>query len=656
MPTEKKENSKETLAPSNSQFINDERFQAILSLSSTVIYTCRLDGDYGATAISENVREQCGYEPTDFTNDPGFWASKIHPDDRLKILEQIPQIFQTGKHTHEYRFLHKNGEYHWMRDDLRLVKGSDGKAIEIIGIWTDLTESKQQDFLFKESQRAARIGSYHSNLVKDFWFGSEVFDDIVGIDANYKKTTQGWIDLIHPEDIPKIERHLAEDVLKQNAPFSMDYRIIRQTDGEVRWVSDLGSTIVDDSGNVVGLIGTLKDITERIEAEQEQQKLLEQLQQKHKMEAVGYMAGGMAHNFNNNLAIILGNIVLSQRKVKNPKVQEHLENAKIATLRSRDLISQIMTYSRRGVHNKSTIKLKTIIDETTTLLRSTLPSTLSLKTSINPTCDAVFINAAASQIQEILINLCNNAVQAMGEKGEITISLELVELNQSEIPSLYDGLPGQYAKLSVQDNGCGITDEMVDKIFDPFFTTKEDYEGAGMGLATVQGIVARHNGVIKVKSIPNKGTAFNLYFPRVEEPTTEPVPINVDMPKGTEKILFVDDDKELAKLGKELLSGMGYQVTMITESIEALKRFNTDPNYFDLVITDLTMPKFTGQDLIQKLKQVRPNLPAILYTGYSRKIDETRAKELGVNALLMKPLNLPELLQAVRRVLDEKRN
>jgi len=427
--------------------------------------------------------------------------------------------------------------------------------------------------------------------------------------------------------------------------------ILRKKDGTLIDVF-LSSTPVELNDLSQGVTFSALDITKRKQAEAKRLELEEQLRQKHKMEAVGYMAGGMAHNFNNNLGIILGNVELSQLKVQDPMIQGFLTNAKTAIHRSRDLVSQIITYSRKGIQNKTPMQLTEIIDETITLLGSTLPTTINLQKIISPDYDSDLINADASQIQEIIVNLCNNATHAMAEKGKLTISLEPVDLSQAEIPVQYDGLPGKYAKLSVQDSGCGMPAEMLDKIFDPFFTTKEMHEGTGMGLATVQGIVAQHGGIIKVNSIPEQGTVFNLYFPIVEETATEPKPLNEDMPKGTEKILFVDDDEMLVELGRLILTEMGYQVVTMTESTEALKLFTANPNHFDLVITDQTMPDLTGKDLLQELKKIRPDLRTILCTGFSSKIDEDRAKQQGIDAFCMKPFDLPEMLQTVRRVLD----
>ena len=263
------------------------------------------------------------------------------------------------------------------------------------------------------------------------------------------------------------------------------------------------------------------------------------------------------------------------------------------------------------------------------------------------------INADSSQIQECLINLCNNATYAMDEEGTLTIALDRVELQKHDIPAQYESQPGHYAKLSVQDTGSGMSAETVDKIFDLFFTTKPVDQGTGVGLSTVQGIVTQHGGLIKVNSQLGKGTTFELYFPMTEQTqTAETTSNNEDMPGGTEHILYVDDDPLLANLGEQMLTIKGYAVTTMTDSTKALKLFTDKPNHFDLIITDQTMPDLSGKQLIQKVQKIRPNIPTILCTGYSSKIDEEKAVKLGASAFLMKPLDMPQLLQTVRRILD----
>lgn len=434
--------------------------------------------------------------------------------------------------------------------------------------------------------------------------------------------------------------------------------------------------IKDSSGSVLGAFGMYRNypalpteeeaadlaaaarlssiIMAREQTKKQHRELEIQLRQKHKIEAIGVMAGGIAHNFNNNLSIILGNIELSQMKQpSNSDVTPLLENAKIAIWRSRDLVKKIITYSSKGEQNKTPIQLSEIVSETVALVQSTLPTTVNIEQVISPECDSVVVNADATQIQEVLVNLCNNAVHAMDERGVLKILLQSVELTQQDMSAQYEQPSGRYAKLSVQDSGSGMSSEMVDKIFDPFFTTKEEHEGAGMGLATVQGIVVQHGGLIKVDSAPGQGTEFDLYFPIVDAKRTEPALVNTEFFRGTEQILFVDDDEMLASLGGELLTEIGYQVSVMTDSTEALKTFTTNADHFDLVITDQTMPDLCGKDLILELKKVKPDIPTILCTGFSSKIDDVHAAELGINAFLMKPLNLSKLSQTVRRVLGE---
>ena len=395
---------------------------------------------------------------------------------------------------------------------------------------------------------------------------------------------------------------------------------------------------------------------QRLQAEATRLELESQLLQKQKMEAIGYMAGGIAHNFNNDLFVVLGNVELSQFKTKDPKIQDLLKDAKKAILHSRDLINQIMTYSRQGVQHKVRVHLSKIVDETMAILRLTLAPTINLQMNFSSKSHSAFIDADVLNIKAILVNLCNNAARAMKQKGDLIISLDLVDLSAEEIPAQYEADPGVYAKLSFKDTGCGMDTKMVDKIFDPFFTTKEEYEGAGMGLATVQGIVAQHGGVIKVNSIPGEGTVFDLYFPVVDHADMESDQPSSKMTRGTEKILYIDDDEMLVSLIEKLLSEKGYQVVTVDEGQEALKLFTAKPDFFDLVITGQTMPDLSGEDLIRELKKAHPDLRTILCTEYSGQVDEIQAKQQGIDACCVKPLNLPEFLQTIRQVLDGVRS
>jgi CheY-like chemotaxis protein len=275
-----------------------------------------------------------------------------------------------------------------------------------------------------------------------------------------------------------------------------------------------------------------------------------------------------------------------------------------------------------------------------------------LKQVVSPESHDAYIQADASQIQECLINLSNNAVHAMNEQGELTFSLKRVQLKQKDIPKQNSCSPGDYQCLSVRDQGIGVPAEILENIFDPFFTTKELYEGTGMGLSTVQGIVKLHQGMVTVESTLGEGAVFSLYFPELDhQPTDVTEKQGVQLQRGTERILFVDDDEMVANLSQKMLAEMGYQVTMFTDSIEALKYFSANPDSFDLVMTDQTMPELTGKELIQKIKKIRPEVSTILCTGYSNRVNEEEARKAGVSAFLMKPVEFSELSLTIRDTL-----
>ncbi|WP_175498328.1 hybrid sensor histidine kinase/response regulator [Desulfuromusa kysingii] len=477
--------------------------------------------------------------------------------------------------------------------------------------------------------------------------------------TGYKETEvkgNDWFDtFLPPADNTELRAKFRKTIA--NIDVNREIYPIETKDGQQLMIEWHNNTLKDEAGAVLGLLSFGIDITERMQIDEKRQELETQLNQKHKMEAVGVMAGGMAHNFNNNLSIILGNIELAQKKLpENIEMVGYLNDAKIAVLRSRDLIRQIMFYSRQDTQYKTSIQLSVLLDETLQLLRATLPATINVQTTVTEDGRNATIHADASRLQECLINLCNNAMQAMDEKGNLTICLKTEDVQKEDIPSMYDAHPGHYAKLSITDTGCGMAKETIEKAFDLFYTTKPVNEGTGVGLSTVQGIVNQHNGLIKVKSHLGEGTTFDLFFPVTAQPQVS-APKNSDEEeyKGAERILFIDDDEMLADIGSKMLTEMGYQVTMVTESQKALQLFMTDADSFDLVITDQTMPLLTGKELINKLKQIKPSIPTIICTGYSSKVDKAEAKKLGADAFMMKPLELSALLQIIRQVLDRKK-
>ncbi len=345
------------------------------------------------------------------------------------------------------------------------------------------------------------------------------FDDNYYLISSYQpddfpQTYEEWENRLHSDDIDSAKEALQSYLKGKTQVFSMEFRFKRK-DNTWIWILGQGKIIEwSDDGQAIRLSGLHIDINDRKQAELEQLILEKQLQQKHKIEAIGTMAGGIAHNFNNLLAIILGSLEMAQRKIHEPdKLRQYLKNANTATLRSRDLVMQIMIYSRKGLQTLAPTQLHSVVEKTLALLHPTTPETVELSYQILPESKNIYCQADSSRIQEALFNLYSNAVDAMDKKGTISIYLDQVELSQEEIPKEYHCSAGTYAHLTVQDTGCGMYQETIDKIFDPFFTTKEVNNGTGMGLSTVQGIMDQLSGLINVQSTPGQGSRFELYFP-----------------------------------------------------------------------------------------------------------------------------------------------
>jgi PAS domain S-box-containing protein len=385
----------------------------------------------------------------------------------------------------------------------------------------------------------------------------------------------------------------------------------------------------------------------------QQKKMENQLQQIHKMEAIGTLAGGIAHDFNNILGVILGNAELAMEDVPdwNPG-QHNLTEIRKACLRAKDVVRQILSFSRQTDYQRIPVEIGSIIKESLALLRSSIPTTIDIHHEISAATDVVL--ADATQIHQVLINLCTNAAYAMRDRGGIlTISLENVTFDDNAVTH-HPGLnSGRYVQLIISDTGQGISPEDMDKIFDPYFTTKQVGEGSGMGLAVAQGIIANHGGTITVSSEPGKGSNFCVLLPVTEEKPHIEEKTSESLPTGDERILFIDDEPDLADIVKQMLEHLGYHVTPSNSGIDAIDRFKAAPHNYDLVITDMTMPQMTGDVLAGKILKMRPNIPIIICTGYSERIDERTARTLGIRHYMEKPIDMQKLAVTVRNALDE---
>jgi signal transduction histidine kinase len=422
--------------------------------------------------------------------------------------------------------------------------------------------------------------------------------------------------------------------------------------GKGKWLRFTAAVIRNTAGDLVGAIETLEDITESKQTDEERKKLEAQLMQAQKMEALGTLAGGIAHDFNNILSAIIAYAEGGKHIVpETDKVRKNIDEILKVSSRARDLVKQILAFSRRTKHEYIQLKLDVTVKESLKMLRAILPKTIEIRQNL-PANGRVM--ADSTQIHQVVMNLCSNAAHAMGERGGVLdVSLNKVDVHEGVEALALDLPPGPYLRLSVRDTGHGMTPEVLERIFDPYFTTKEKGRGTGLGLSVVHGIVKSHKGAITCKSMPGEGTTIDIYLPEIEFKKEAAAPRSgTSCLNGTERLLFIDDEQILGKAVKEGLRYLGYRVVTRTSSIEALDLFRKHPDQFDLVITDIIMPVMSGDRLAQEMLKIRHNIPVILCTGYSEQMTEEKAKELGAQELIMKPMEIRDLAQTIRKVLD----
>jgi PAS domain S-box-containing protein len=455
-------------------------------------------------------------------------------------------------------------------------------------------------------------------------------------------TLDAWKALLHPEDRAMAEETVQRHLLNSE-PFEMEFRL-KTRRNDFRWILGRGKTVEKDAaGKALRMVGTHVDITER-------KKMELRLRHAQKMEAMGILAGGIAHDFNNILAGIVGYAELVKEDVpEDSRAARRVAGILSASERARDLISQILTFSRKKETVFLPMDIRAVVKEAVQFMRASLPATVTVTQDIPSLIPSA--NGDPSQIHQLILNLAANAAQAMNQAGTLAISLATVELDSDFTKTLPDLVPGTYIRLRVSDTGCGIPAEILPRIFDPFFTTREKGRGTGLGLATVHGIVKDHQGEITVESTPGKGTCFDVFLPasardvKVESHETRITP------GGRERLMVVDDEQVLPYIVHDMLEDLGYTVTTFTDSLEALAFFEANSLQVDLLLTDITMPKMTGIELVRACHRIRPDLPVILWSGNMTYLENGKEKVSGVSRLLHKPFKRKDLALAIRDIL-----
>ena len=621
-----------------------ERMQHLLRSSGAVIVDLSAHGDSVQLEwISENVAQILGYAPDEaFAN--RWWTDAVHPEDRTQLRGR-PHVSAYRDGALEYRFKHKDGRYRWLREQMRVFRDEQGQPVEVVVAWIDVTDRRMAEGTLRATQERLRqivnaSGAVLYNLrvtgsnITAEWV-SDNLDRIFGYTLEDVQAPGWWVSNVEPDDLAEILRR-APNSLESGA---REYRF-RRKDGTYRWIRDEQHLLRDVNGNVIEVVGTWLDTTDR-------RALEGQLFQAQKMEAVGRLAGGVAHDFNNLLTVILAETTMALENGVPEPIGEQIEEIKRAAERAALLTRQLLTFSRRQLLEPVTLNPNDVVAKVDKMLRRLIGEDVALETALEPDLGSIVVDRG--QLQQVLMNLAVNARDAMPNGGTLTVMTSNATLSQP-----YAGLaPGAYVLIGVTDTGFGMTEEVKSHLFEPFFTTKERGKGTGLGLATCYAIVKQFHGHIDVVSETGRGTTFRIYFPRVVAVVEPAVPDSAQRSaSGRETILLVEDEPQVRRVAARILGSQGYSVVEAPDAEEALRVLENAGQPLDLLLTDVVLPKMGGPELAEHARRLRPNLPVLYASGYSDDVMLQKQLLVGDAALLQKPYTLVTLPKKVREVLD----
>lgn len=627
-----------------------ERLQLILKGSNDAPWDWNLlDGDL---YYSPQWWHQLGYTPDEMPADAALWRRLMHPADEAGVDAVFFDALESRNSFEiEFRLRHKDGHYVPVLSRAFITRNENGKPVRVTGTNMDLTDRKRFETAIIEQKKMAER---YLDIAGVMFIALDIDGNVTM--ANKKAceilecgerdiSGKNWFETFIPESSRGNVRNVFAKLLAGNIEPVEYYKnaVISKT-GKEKYIAWHNTFITDSEGNVSGILSSGEDITEK-------KQLEDRLRQTQKMESIGTLAGGIAHDFNNILSSIIGFTELALTEVDNgTELEDDLQEVYAAGRRAKELVRQILTFARQSDERIKPIQVNAVAREVLKFIRSSIPTTIRIKDKIE---SRAYIMGSETQIHQVLMNLCTNAAHAMADTGGVLeVGLEDVTLNRVTTISRQVLRAGRYIRIKVSDTGVGMSSRMMDSIFEPYFTTKKPGEGTGMGLAVVHGIVESYGGKICVDSHPGIGTDFVIYLPVTHTRKGHRPYEQAELPGGHEAILFVDDEASIAKMGSRLIGQLGYSVTTLTSSLEALSLFRSAPETFDLVITDLTMPNLTGEKLALEMLKIRPDIPIILCTGYNKKISNAKAEEMGIKAFENKPFVKEDLAKTIRQVLD----
>ena len=638
----------------------EQRFDFLLTNSPAIIYTCKCNGDFGATFVSKNVCRILGYNENDFLSDSAFWADHIHPDDAAQVFSNLKLLTEHGSLSHEYRFCDKDGTYRWMRDECLMLHNTEGQLIEVIGFWLDISKHKQAEEKLDVSEQ--KYQSLFESMTDSF-----VLVDMEGRIVEFnnafcsmlKYTAEEICDLIYemitPENWLAFEKEIIEKQVMVRGYSDLYEKEYRCKDGSILPIELRTYLSRDHDGTPIGMWAIIRDISKRKQAEQERLTLEQQLQQAQKLESLGVLAGGIAHDFNNILQVIGGGCSLIKMDIAT--AESFIPQIEKAVDRAAGLCSQMLAYAGKATSSPALIVMWMLVDDVVRLLKASIGKNIVITTSYSP--DLPTIKGDTSQLTQIVMNLLLNASDAIGQApGEIRILLTKTEITgQSGKDHLGKIItPGKYLCLEISDNGCGMDEDTQRRIFEPFFTTK--FTGRGLGMSAVLGIITAHKGALQLSSKPGKGTSIKVYLPAPAPDTTavqpqEPVPTASEW-RGNGTVLLVEDEKLVRDIARTLLEEIGFTVIEASDGKEALDQYQKNAD-ISLVLTDIGMPVMDGYTLIRELKKLTPAVPVIVVSGFGKAEIASQIDLKDIAALISKPYTYKQLRDILKGVVEAYR-